>query len=250
MEVLIVGVVGLASGHVVDLLWGRFYTGQPLRGHLYRCTGCKAATRSLYLLPFAGLLWKGARCPECGKALALRSIYLPVCASLLYIVSWDSFGREVGAGLLGGTFATIFFTLALTDLETRLLPNRIIYPSIIMAAALSWGWPETSVVEIFAGGGVGVLIAVMLLLLSIPFGSESFGLGDVKMIVLMGFVLGVPSVLVGVVVGTFAAGLAAAFLLITRLRSRKDYIPHGPFLTVGAIIALWWGPNIWDAYLR
>jgi prepilin signal peptidase PulO-like enzyme (type II secretory pathway) len=250
MEVLIVGIVGLASGHVVDLLWGRFYTGQPLRGHLYRCPGCKAATSPMYLLPFAGLLWKGARCPECGKALTLRSIYLPVCSALLYIVSWDSFGREVGAGLLGGTFATIFFTLALTDLETRLLPNRIIYPSIIMAAALSWGWPDTSVVEIFAGGGVGVLIAVVLLLLSIPFGSESFGLGDVKMIVLMGFVLGVPSVLVGVVIGTFAAGLAAAFLLITRLRTRKDYIPHGPFLTVGAIIALWWGPNIWDAYLR
>jgi prepilin signal peptidase PulO-like enzyme (type II secretory pathway) len=166
------------------------------------------------------------------------------------VVSWDSFGRELGAGLLGGAFATMFFTLALTDMEKRLLPNRIIYPSIVFAVAFSWGWPETSVVEILAGGGVGVLIAAVLLLLSLPFGSEAFGMGDVKMIVLMGFVLGVPSVVVGVFLGTFIAGGAAAFLLITRLRSRKDYIPHGPFLAIGAVIALWWGQNIWDYYIQ
>jgi len=250
MGVLIVGVVGLLCGHVVDLLWGRFYTGAPIRGRLYRCAGCKAPTSRLYLLPFSGLLWSHARCPECGHTLPLRAIYLPAVAALLYVVSWDSFGREVGAGLLGGTFATIFFTLALTDMETRLLPNRIIYPSVIAAAALSWGWPDTSVVEVFAGGGVGILIAVLLLLLSLPFGADAFGLGDVKMIVLMGFVLGVPSVLVGVVVGTFAAGAVAAFLLIARLRGRRDTIPHGPFLAMGAVIALWWGSNIWDAYTR
>jgi prepilin signal peptidase PulO-like enzyme (type II secretory pathway) len=118
---------------------------------------------------------ESARCPDCGEPLALRAIYLPAAAALLYIASWDSFGRELGAGLLGGTFATIFFTLALTDLETRLLPNRIIYPSVIAAAALCWGWPDTSVIEIFAGGGLGILMATLLLLLSLPFGPDAFG---------------------------------------------------------------------------
>jgi leader peptidase (prepilin peptidase)/N-methyltransferase len=249
MDVLIVAAVGLMCGHAVDLLWGRFYTGKEVRGHLYRCANCKGRTSPVYLMPFAGLLWTGAACPECGKQIPLRSIYLPVAAAFLYVVSWDSFDREVGAGLLGGTFATIFLTLALTDLETRLLPNRIIYPGVLLAAAFSWGWPDTSVIEIFAGGGVGILLAGLLLLLSMPWGSGAFGMGDVKMIILIGFVVGVPSVLVAVVVGTFAAGIVAAFLLITRLRSRKDYIPHGPFLALGALIALWWGSNLWDAYL-
>jgi leader peptidase (prepilin peptidase)/N-methyltransferase len=65
------------------------------------------------------------------------------------------------------------------------------------------------------------------------------------MIILMGFVLGVPSVLVGVVLGTFAAGAGAALLLITGRASRRDYIPHGPFLAFGAIVALFWGREIW-----
>jgi len=248
MEILIVGVTGLLGGHAIDLLWGRFYTGEQITGRLYRCAGCKRPAEPQYLLPFGGLLWKSARCPDCGNALNLRAIYLPVVAATLFVVSWDSFGRELGAGLIGGAFATIFFTLALTDLETRLLPNRIIYPSVILAIALSWGWPDTSAVEILAGGGVAVALGILLLLLSIPFGSDAFGMGDVKMIILMGFVLGVPSVVVGVVLGTLAAGIGAAFLLVTGLRSRKDYIPHGPFLAIGAILALWWGQNIWDAY--
>src|SRR3970040_917718 len=98
MEVVIVGVIGLLCGHAIDLLWGRFYTGEPIRGALYRCAGCKTPSRLLYLLPFGGLLWKGARCPDCGTPLTLRAIYLPVAAVLLFIVSWDSFGRELGAG--------------------------------------------------------------------------------------------------------------------------------------------------------
>ncbi len=248
MEVVIVGVIGLLCGHAIDLLWGRFYTGEQITGPLYRCPECKTPARALHLLPFGGLLWKGARCPNCGTAIPLRTIYLPVAAVLLFIVSWDSFGRQLGAGILGGAFATVFFTLALTDLETRLLPNRIIYPSILVAIAFSWAWPDTSVMEILAGGGVAIAISVALLLLSLPFGSDAFGMGDVKMIILMGFVLGLPSVLVGVVLGTLAAGVGAAFLLMTGLRTRKDYIPHGPFLAIGAVLALWWGSNIWDAY--
>lgn len=248
MEILIVGVTGLLMGHAIDLLWGRFYSEEQISGRLFRCYECKGPADLWRLLPFGGLLWKGARCPACGTALTLRAIYLPVGAVLLYIVSWDSFGRELGAGLLAGTFATIFFTLALTDIEARLLPNRIIYPSIILAIVFCWGWPDTSIVEILAGGGVAVALAVALLLLSLPFGSEAFGMGDVKMIILMGFVLGLPSVIVGVALGTIAAGVGAALLLVTGLRSRKDYIPHGPFLAVGAVLALWWGQNIWDSY--
>jgi leader peptidase (prepilin peptidase)/N-methyltransferase len=68
------------------------------------------------------------------------------------------------------------------------------------------------------------------------------------MIILIGFVVGVPPVAVGIFIGTLAAGVAAAFLLITRLRSRRDYIPHGPFLALGAIVAMFWGQDLWDVY--
>ncbi len=96
---------------------------------------------------------------------------------------------------------------------------------------------------------MAVAIALGLLLFSLPFGASAFGMGDVKMIVLIGFVVGLPAVVVGVFVGTLAAGAAAALLVVLGLKSRRDYIPHGPFLALGAVIALLWGQDIWDWYL-
>jgi leader peptidase (prepilin peptidase)/N-methyltransferase len=178
---------------------------------------------------------------------ATRWFVLPLGSTAMFIVSWLVFDDFAGM-LLGGFFGTVFLALTLTDLDRRLLPNRIIYPSIILAMALSWAWPNSDVAEIMAGGLAGVAVAVVLLLVSLPFGANALGLGDIKMIILIGFVVGLPSVLVAVFIGTLAGGVIAGFLLITRIRGRRDYIPHGPFLAIGALSAMWFGAEIWDAY--
>jgi len=247
VEIVVAALLGLGFGQVLDLLFARFYSDEPAFGPLYRCQACALQVRGIDCVPLAGYIAGLGRCPECRQALPLRALVLPLGGGALFAASYLVFD-ELGPGLLGGLFATIFLTLTLTDLERRLLPNRIVYPSILLAAALSWGWPDNSVVDVLAGGGVAVAIAALLLLVSLPFGRGAFGLGDVKLIVLMGFVTGLPSVLIGVFVGTIAGAVAAAILIIAGLRTRRDYIPHGPFLALGAVIALFWGPQIWDWY--
>jgi prepilin signal peptidase PulO-like enzyme (type II secretory pathway) len=249
MELIAAALAGLLTGHLVDLLWGRFYTGEQVMARLYRCAYCRSPMRPVYALPFAAaILWDDGDCPQCGQPLPLRSIFLPGAAAVLFLISYAAFDGRLGAALLGGVFATVFLVLAMTDLETRLLPNRIVYPGILLAIAFSWAWPDATVIQIIGGGLVGILMAAIMLLVSIPFGPGAFGMGDVKMIVLIGFVLGVPAVLVALFLGTIAGGLAAAFLWLTGRKSRKDYIAHGPFLSLGALIGLFWGNEIWDAY--
>jgi len=93
-------------------------------------------------------------------------------------------------------------------------------------------------VQILAGGAVAIGIAVLIYLFSLLFGPEAFGMGDVKMIVLIGFVVGFPAVIVAVLLGTIAAGIVAAVLVVTRIRGLRDYVAHGPFLAFGAVLAL------------
>lgn len=243
----IAGLIGLALGQAFDLFFERLYTGEPWTAPFHRCPACRKPLRPPFLIPIIGFLWSRGRCPDCGTTLTWRAIILPSGAAALFVASALVF-NQFGAALLAGTFATLFLVLTLTDLDRRLIPNRVVYPSILLAAALSWAWPDTSVVQIFAGGLVGVIIAVALLALSLPFGVNAFGMGDVKMIVLIGIVVGLPSVIVGAFLGTLAAGAAAALLLLLRLKSRRDYIPHGPFLALGAVIALFWGQDVWDWY--
>jgi leader peptidase (prepilin peptidase)/N-methyltransferase len=247
MELVIVALAGLLTGHVMDLAFARFYKEEDLGGPLYRCRECRKPLRLMYAVPLLGYALSMGHCRDCGAALPVTAIVLPIGGAMLFVASDLAFDSFVG-GLLGGLFATIFLTLTLTDLERRLLPNRLVYPSILLAIALSWAWPDASILTMLAGGLVAGVIGVVLILLSLPFGRGAFGMGDVKMIVLIGFVVGLPSVLVGVFVGTLAAALAAFVLIATRVRRRTDYIPHGPFLALGALVALFWGSALWHYY--
>ncbi len=239
--------IGLLLGHALDLAFDRLYTGEALAGPLYRCPACRAGLRPAFAAPLLGFLGSAGRCPDCRAPLPRQALVLPAGGAALFAVSALVFD-QFAAALLAGTFATVFLVLTLTDLERRLIPNRVVYPSLALAAALSWAWPDTSVVEVFAGGLVAAALAAGILLLSFPFGSDAFGMGDVKMILLIGLIVGWPAVIVGVFAGTLAAGAAAAFLILSRLRGRKDYMPHGPFLALGGLIALFWGQGIWDWY--
>ncbi len=234
---IVSAVIGLVIGHAIDLAFDRFFTGEPLGGPLYRCSECRSSLRQIHLIPLLGSALTGGRCPDCERRLPWRAVVLPAGCAVLFAVSYAIFD-DFGAGLLAGFFCAVFLTLTLTDMERRLLPNRIVYPSILISIALSWAWPQSSVLEVLLGGGVAIALATGMFLFSLLFGEGAFGMGDVKMIVLIGFVVGFPAIIAAAFLGTISAGLVALILVVTRLRTMRDYIPHGPFLALGAVIAL------------
>ena len=246
-EPLIAALAGLLFGHLLDLAFVRFYTSEDPATPLHHCPACRSPFRARFASPLTGYVMSLGRCPDCRAGLPLRSVILPLGGAALFTTSVAVFDN-FGPGIVGGVFATVFLTLTLTDFERRLLPNRIVYPSIVLAIVLSWVWPHVSVPEVLAGGLAGLALGVSLLIVSLPFGKGAFGIGDVKMIALIGFVVGPASLLVGVFIGSVVGGLMAATLIVARLKNRRDYMPHGPYLAMGAVIALFWGPELWDIY--
>lgn len=241
--IALAAVIGLALGHALDLVFDRLYTDRSLGGPLYRCGACRAAPTPFLLMPLVGYLRHRGRCPTCQTPLPLRLLLLPAGAAALFAVS-NVVIEGFGAALLAGFFATIFLALSFTDLERRLIPNRVVYPSLLLAAAFSWGWPDWSVGEVFAGGLVGAAVTLLLFVV----GRGAFGFGDVKMAALMGLVVGLPNVLVGIFVSVFAAGAVVAPLLVLGVLHRRQYIPYGPFIALGGVIALFWGDRLVDWY--
>jgi leader peptidase (prepilin peptidase)/N-methyltransferase len=243
MTTFLAALIGLGLGHVADLLFPRLYTDAPLTGPPERCPGCRAGPRLRHLLPLLGVLWDGGRCADCQRRLPLRAFLLAPGAAALFTLAEltiDGFSPA----LLAGLFATIFLALTFTDLERRLIPNRVVYPAILLAAAMSWAWPHINIGEVFGGGAFALIIIMVFYIL----GRGSLGFGDVKLTVLMGLVVGFPSVLVGIFIGVLASGVFVIPLLLLRVLSRRDYIAYGPFIAIGAVVAMFWGGDIWDWY--
>jgi prepilin signal peptidase PulO-like enzyme (type II secretory pathway) len=178
----------------------------------------------------------------------LRSV--PRSGRLLFVVA--------GTALLGGASGLVFgFTLEAlvaalfcwvlvvvtrTDLETRLIPDKVILPSAVVLLALRT-IDDPSVEWILCALGAGLVL--FLIVLVYPRG---LGMGDVKLSAFLGAGLGL-SVIVAMFVGFFVAFVPALLLFVRHGKeARKHAIPLGPFLALGGVVALFWGDAILDWY--
>ena len=239
---------GLILGTAADILLTRSYRDEPLTSPLLRCQECRRRVAPRDAVPLIEALDVG-RCTACSARLPLRWLLLPIGCSAMAAALYLKFD-DAGQAAVGAAFSTLLMALVFTDIERRLLPDRIVLTGMVMAAGLAWLLPEMSALDTVFGVLVGLGIAVALILGSLPFGAGAFGMGDAKVIVFLGILLGPLSVIVAVFVSTLSAGLFAVVLLTTRRRRVGDYLPHGPFLVMGALIALLWGPELWDWYAR
>lgn len=161
-----------------------------------------------------------------------------VLAAACGVVFTDTVEAVVGA--LG---CAVLVAITVTDLERRIIPNRIVVPALAAALVVqtvrepSVEW----VVAAVAAGGFFLLLALVY-----PAG---LGMGDVKLAAFMGAWLG-RDVAVALFVGSLLGALAAIVLLAARGRSaRKATLPYGPFLALGGVVALFVGQPLLDAWL-
>ncbi len=149
-------------------------------------------------------------------------------------------------------FVAVTVTLTLTDIDSQLIPNRILFPGTVVGVV---GLLAGSLVD---GGALlrpllgGTAYFALLFVLAL-IARGGFGYGDVKLGFLLGVFTAYPAwevLIVAVLAAFLLGGLISLLLIVSRLRSRKDAIPFGPYLVVGAYAALAWGSAIADWYLN
>jgi leader peptidase (prepilin peptidase)/N-methyltransferase len=140
--------------------------------------------------------------------------------------------------LFGAFFAALVLLLA-TDLDQRLLPDEITLPLIVVGlVVLVWG--GDSLVNrnpAWATIGVAVGLPALVFAMSLPFGAGAFGMGDVKLLLGAGLLLGWVRLAIVFVVGAILGGVIIMGLLAARRVTLKSYVPFGPFLIVAIVWA-------------
>jgi leader peptidase (prepilin peptidase)/N-methyltransferase len=146
-----------------------------------------------------------------------------------FVVAGLSFG-PVQACVVACLVTALLICLA-TDLLSYRVPDVITYPATALALVAAVVLPEASLLSAVAaavlGGGVFLVISLIA-----PQGG--FGLGDVKLAVLIGAALGLPAAYQALFVGMFAAGVVMLLLLVAGVVSRRQAVPYAPFLALSA----------------
>lgn len=132
-------------------------------------------------------------------------------------------------------YASVLIICTATDIVAYRVPNAVTYPAIIGAFIIGMVVPGASPLAVAAGG---LLFGGLLFVPSILTGG-AMGMGDVKLALFIGFALGLSQALISaMLIMAMSGGLAAAILLITRLRGKGDPIPYAPFIAGGALVAM------------
>jgi leader peptidase (prepilin peptidase)/N-methyltransferase len=154
-----------------------------------------------------------------------------------------AFGFTADA-VIGAAFCWVLVVITRTDLEHRLIPDRIVLPATLLVLAARTA-DDPSIEWILAGVGASLFLFVFVLVYP-----KGIGMGDVKLAAFMGVSLGT-SVVVALFLGFIAAFIPSAVLLVRHGRvAFKHAIPLGPFLALGSVVALFAGDEILDWYSR
>jgi len=245
-------VVGLLFGSFLTVLIHRIPVGESIVLPRSRCPVCGAEIRARDNIPVVSWLLLRGRCRACGARISVEYPLTELATGALFAGA-AALVDPLYAASLAALFLGIMLAIAVIDARHRVVPNRIVYPSLaLFAVAIGVGD--------LAGGGVDALdagiglalygVPLLLVAVAVP---QGMGMGDVKLAALIGLVLGsfgLSYVGVAAGVGVIGGGIGALVALALLGAGRKDQIPFGPFLAGGAMVATLLGPQISDLYLN
>ncbi|MDF0665437.1 MAG: prepilin peptidase [Nitrospira sp.] len=212
------------------------------------CPRCSHSIAWYDNIPILSYFILAGRCRHCTQRIPFRYPLVEILNASGYVGLIWFFGPSWVAVAYGLLYSALL-VVAGTDLSHKIIPNVVTFPGIIVGLVCA-----TIVLPLgFLGGMLGVLVGggiLWLLAWASPylFGKEGMGGGDIKLLAMIGAFLGWKPALMTIMVGSFLGSLVGLTLLATQVIKREDYIPFGPFLVCGALVALFFGQSILDWY--
>jgi leader peptidase (prepilin peptidase)/N-methyltransferase len=215
-----------------------------------RCPGCGHELRWFENVPLISYAALKGKCKNCGEPISWRYPLVEFLNAALWAFAGWRFGIEpvvLPALLFISTMIIIFFI----DLEYQIIPNVVVLPVAVIglvamvAISLTTKDPDFPVWWAFPLSGLIAAAVFLSIAVAVP---KGMGMGDVKMVGMMGFFLG-RSAALGIFIGVLLGSLIGIGLMVAGKKGRKSRLPLGPFLAVGALIAFFYGEAIMGPYL-
>ncbi len=244
--------LGAAIGSFLNLVADRLPAGGSIVFPPSHCPECQRKLSAKEVIPIFSYLWLRGRCRRCKASIPVRLLWVELGTAVLFAFLYWKYGLTWELAIVA-IYCCLLIVLLVTDLEYNLLPNKILYPGIAIALLIAIagsifgfrleGVSGPSALPWIANAAIGGAIGFVLLFILALVYRGGMGGGDIKLAGFIGLVTAFPLVFLALFLAAVSGGLAAAVLMLTKSKSRKDTIPFGPFLALATMVTLFWGSD-------
>ena len=250
---------GSAVGSFLNVVIWRLPRGESIVHPGSHCPSCNAPILWFDNIPVLSYLYLRARCRSCGGRISVRYPLVEAGNALLYagLLGWLGLTWQLP---VAAVFGSAMIALALIDLDHYILPDSITLPGIAVGLATSALLRERGWLDALIGAAGGaILLLVVLGAYYLVRKVEGMGLGDVKMLAMIGAFLGWKGMLVTVILASLLGAAVGLTLVLTGWKSERAVeegqgegfglaLPFGTFLGAAALVSLFAGPMLVDWY--
>lgn len=250
---IIISLFSLAIGSFLNVCIFRLPRGKSIVKPRSFCPQCEKTIPWFDNIPVVSFLILKGRCRQCRAAISMRYILVETVTAFIFCLNFFFFGPGLSF-FIWCFFSAALIVVSFIDLEFQVIPDIISVSGILFGLTLSFFSPQAlflgfgqggflnSFLGVLAGGGSVFLLGFVGRLI---FKRESMGFGDVKLLSMVGAFLGWKLVLLCFFIAPIFGSMWG---LILKIKYKKDIMPYGPFLSLGALVCLYWGRDILELF--
>lgn len=239
LQILLFFLLGLLLGSFFNVVGLRLPLQQIFTNDRSRCPTCKQTLSWFELIPILSFIIQTGKCHHCKTRISFIYPVIEGITGVLFAYSFVLVGIQLEL-LITYMLISMLMIILVTDITYMLIPNRVLLffiPFLLILRILEpldpwWSAP------------VGSVIGFLLILIIILVSRGGMGAGDMKLFAILGFVLGVENILLTFFLACVLGALIGLLLLLLKKIKRKQTVPFGPFIIVGALLAYFHGNEI------
>lgn len=247
---ILIFVFGIIIGSFLNVCIYRIPREESIAFPPSHCTQCSHPLAWYDLIPIVSYLSLRGKCRYCGEAISPQYPIIEILNGLLYLFVFQHFGFSLEFAFYG-FMTSILIVICVIDYYRQIIPDELVL--LILCTTIVYkvsayflnGMPvliKDSIFGFLTGGLLFLAIAVI--------SNGAMGGGDIKLIAVLGLILGLKSTLLNILLSFIIGAVVSIYLLLSGKKGRKDAIPFGPFISIAFIVTLFYGDSIINWYFH
>ena len=237
-------IFGLIIGSFLNVVIYRLPEEKSLVKPRSHCTNCGTTLKVFDLIPIFSYLINKGKCRYCGEKISLQYPLIEFLTAVLFLINYINFGLTIKT-IVYLYLIALLIAAAVIDYQRQIIPNKITYAGFISGVFFAIVFNYISIQTAI----IGSLIPALFLLLIILIYPQGMGMGDLKLVAMIGAFTGWQAPLIGVFIGSFIGVIITLPFLIRGKFTAKTKLPFGPLIITGSLIMIFWGEELTNFYL-